>query len=396
MSRSWKAYPPAWARAQTLRARAARWQRRGLLSAGQRAAIEAAYPLEYYRPAWPLRLGLFLFTWLGVGMGSGLFLALAYDYPAVWGLLVAGGCLGLTEAFIRQKKGYYAGVDNALLYCGLGAAVGSGWYLLYQVAPRPPDLLVAAASLPLLLGLGLTLALLGAAVVRYAEPLVTAAAYATALVLLLDVLLATVWGLLLLPFALMAFGGAAYALHQRLRARVDVDYYAPALLVLKVLALVTGYGSGNYLVVREASAALHGFGTSGQIALAPLFYFFTAAIPVLYLALGLRRADRVFLLMGLFTLAFSLFTLRYYRAVLPPEWAATLGGLVLIAGAGTALRYLRPQRHGLTSASDDEPRFLNLETLIVMETTAGPATPAAPDFEFGGGASGGGGATGHF
>ena len=239
-------------------------------------------------------------------------------------------------------------------------------------------------------------ALLLAAVARYAEPLVTAAAYATALVLLLDLLLITAWGLLVLPFALMGFGAAAHALHQRLRTRIDADYYELALLVLKMLALVTVYASGNYLVVREASASLHNLLFSEQIALAPLFYGFTAGIPLLYLALGLRRHDRVFLLLGLLTLAFSLFTLRHYRALLPPEWAATLGGFLLVAGAGAALRYLRPQRHGLTSAPDGEPRFVGLETLVTVETANTTTGPAAPGFEFGGGQSGGGGATGQF
>ena len=396
MSTFGKAYPPAWARARAVRTRTARWQRQGLVSAEQLGTIEAAYPLDYYRPVWPLRLVLFFFTWLGIGLGgSFVFLSVAELSPLLGGVLMTLGCLGLAELVVKEKRAYYAGPDNALLYCGLGAAVGALWYGLHTFSALSLNL-IGPASPVMLLALVLTLALLLAAVARYAEPLVTAAAYATAAVLLLDLLLITAWGLLVLPFALMGFGAAAHALHQRLHTRIDADYYELALLVLKVLALSTVYLSGNYLVVREASASLHNLLISEQIALAPLFYGFTAGIPLLYLALGLRRHDRIFLLLGLLALAFSLFTLRHYRALLPPEWAATLGGFLLVAGTGAALRYLRPQRHGLTSAPDGEPRFVDLETLVTVETANTTTGPAAPGFEFGGGQSGGGGATGQF
>ena len=61
---NWQAYNPTWAFHTALLAHAARWQRQQLLSAPQLATIEAAYPLDYYRPVWPLRIGLFLFAWL--------------------------------------------------------------------------------------------------------------------------------------------------------------------------------------------------------------------------------------------------------------------------------------------------------------------------------------------
>jgi hypothetical protein len=64
---SFKAYPAAWPHHTALRAAAARWQRRGLLLPAQRAAIDAAYPVDYYQPAILLRVGLFVATLLSVG-----------------------------------------------------------------------------------------------------------------------------------------------------------------------------------------------------------------------------------------------------------------------------------------------------------------------------------------
>jgi hypothetical protein len=185
------------------------------------------------------------------------------------------------------------------------------------------------------------------------------------------------------------------SLTHRLAGTQLADYYANCLLLLKVLGLVVFYLGGNYLVVREGNAGLHNLPTSEQVPFAPVFYALTAGIPLLYIVLGLRRADRPTLLVGLLALAFSLFTLRHYRSVLPPEVAAVIGGAVLLVISGVSLRALRPARFGLTSLPDDEPRFFNLENLIQAQTAHAPNAPAA-GFEFGGGQSGGGGATGTF
>ena len=240
----------------------------------------------------------------------------------------------------------------------------------------------------------LTLTLLLAAVVRYADPLVTVVAFFTYLVLVCN-LTALVAGEALLPFALMLAAALAYAAQRAAARRPDAYYYQSCLGTARALALLVFYLGGNYLVVREFSAALHNLPVSQQIPFAPLFYAFTAGLPLAYLVLGLRRHDRLLLIIGLLALAFSIFTLRYYRTLLPPEIAAIVGGAVLLVGAGLALRYLRPARHGLTSDPDDEPQHFNLENLVVAQTATVPGAPAR-GLEFGGGQSGGGGATGQF
>jgi len=57
-----KAYNPLWAHHVAMRAAASRWQKRGLLSSLQLAAIIAAHPLDYYQPNIFLRIILFIFT----------------------------------------------------------------------------------------------------------------------------------------------------------------------------------------------------------------------------------------------------------------------------------------------------------------------------------------------
>ncbi len=396
----WQAYNPDWAFRTALRERAARWQRQQLLSAKQLASIEAAYPLDYYRPVWPLRVGLFLFACLGLGMAGGFsFLITGSESPFAAGVLYCVACFLFLEMVIRNRQLYHCGADNALLYAGSGSAVGLIYYLLYTYL-WPES---GAYHLNLgnsYLGLLLVVAIFVVAAVRYADAVVTVAAFVATLLLVSLFGVTNALGQTLLPFLLMATAAGTLAIYRALARRLAntplADYYATCLLTLKLLGLATFYLGGNYLVVREGNAALHGLYESVQVPFAPIFYTLTAGIPLLYIVLGLRRADRPTLLMGLLTVGFSLYTLRYYRSLLPPEIAAVLAGVVLTLLAGALLRALRPARFGLTSLPDDEPRHFNLENLIQAQTAHAPSAPVGHQFEFGGGQSGGGGATGNF
>ena len=397
----WQAYDPAWAFDTALRARAARWQRQQLLSAPQLVAIEAAYPLDYYRPVWPLRVGLFLFAWLGVGMAGGFSFLIIGHSPFASGAFYCAACFAVLELLIRERRFYHCGADNALLYAALGSASGLIFYVFSTFiwsGVRFDNFRMTDGylTIPLLL----VLALLTAAAVRYADAVVTAAAFITALVLVALLGMQTSMGQTLLPFLIMGTAAGTMLVYRVLARQLAgaplADYYASCLLVLKILGLAVFYLGGNYLVVREGNAELHHLSKSVQVPFAAVFYFLTAGIPLLYMVLGLRRTDRPTLLMGLLALAFSLFTLRHYRALLPPEIAAVLAGVVLTVAAGALLRALRPARFGLTSLPDDEPRHFNLENLIQAQTSHAPGAPATGGFEFGGGHSGGGGATGQF
>ncbi len=396
---SFKAYPAAWPHHTALRAAAARWQRRGLLLPAQRAAIDAAYPVDYYQPAILLRVGLFVATLLSVGsllLALGIGAGVHSEFGL--GLFALVGCVVGVEAVIINSRHYHSGVDMALLYSALLAwefliLCGFSTWLPYSYSHQYYDhdfwLITPGMWLHLLLLLGPLLLALW----RYADPVVAVVTFGTVLALLANVLLHAAFGQLLLPFAIMAASAALVYWLEKQPARPNYLYYRPSLLVLRTLALAAFYLAGNYLIVREGNAKLiGGYGPSPQVPLAPVFYLFTAVVPLLYLYLGLRRHDRLVLLVGVLAVAFSIFTVRYYHALMPPEVAATLAGLVFTGLSLAALRYLRIPRHGLTAAPDDEatPHF-NLESLIVAQTAHVPAAPEV-GFQFSGGQSGGGGA----
>ncbi len=394
-----QAYDPSWAPHAATRTAAGHWHRQGLLAGAQRAAIDAASPLDYYRPAWLLRVVLFFFAALGCAAATGFLFAVllggATSEAALnVGLLAAAGFLGALEWLIVGSRPYQAGYDNALLYAALLALLGLGAQLLTALLSNAGAGTLAGPRLWPFLAYGL--AVLGAATVRYADPLTAALALATCLVLAANLALQTAAGPAVLPFvAMLAAAGAGVAV-RRLAQGPGYFYYRTCLLTAKALALATFYLGGNYLVVREGNAALAHLPAAPQIPFAPLFYGLTSLMPLAYLYYGLRRHGRLVLVAGLLAVAFSVFTLRYYRPLLPPAVAAVLAGAVLLAAAIVALRYLRTPRHGLTAVADAEaPPHFNLETLVVAQANGAPAAPA-PGFAFGGGQSGGGGATGQW
>jgi hypothetical protein len=392
------AYKPEWAFSTALRQRAARWQRQQLISPEQLASIEATYPLDYYQPVWPLRVGLFLFAVLGLSMAGGFSFLITGNSPLAATFLHCIVCFVVLELLIKERRFYHSGADNALLYTGLSTAVGLIAYVssTYLWPNHLDQQFTPVYAIPPLL---LVLALLLAATVRYADALVMAVATGVALLVAAIISIHIPFGLELLPFLMMGAAGALLLMQRRwvrhLAGTHLADYYANCLLMLKVVSLAVFYLAGNYLVVREGNAELHNLSASEQVPFAPVFYALTAGIPLVYIIMGLRRADRPMLLLGLLALAFSIFTLRHYRSLMPPEIAAVGAGLLLTVLAGALLRTLRPARFGLTSEPDDEPRHFNLENLIQAQTAHAPNAPVG-GFEFGGGQSGGGGATGQF
>lgn len=396
---SFKAYPSAWALHEAVRAAAARWHQQQLLTDAQQAMVEAAYPLNFFRPGWLLRVVLFVFTGIGCASATGFVLMLTGAHNSqfditVGSIVCAAGSLATLELAIKNARPYHAGYDSALLYAALLALLVLGANALqgilgshdfYSISdPRLRPLLLLAGALP------------AVATVRYADRGTAAATFVTGLLVLINLALPLALGRALLPFLLMLAAAGVGWLVRHLTQRPDYFYYRTCLQTVKALALAIFYLGGNYFIVREGNAAVGHLPFAPQIPFAPLFYAFTALIPLAYLCYGLLRHNRLVLVMGLLTVAFSAFTLRYYRTLLPPAVAATLAGALLLAVAAAALRYLRIPRHGLTAAPDDEaaPLF-SLESLIVAQYNV-PGQPQAAGFKFGGGDSGGGGATGQF
>ena len=80
--------------------------------------------------------------------------------------------------------------------------------------------------------------------------------------------------------------------------------------------------------------------------MAGMFWFFTVAVPVLYVAFGVVRKDKMLIRTGLLLIAAAIFTVRYYYAIFPLEITMFIAGMLMITTSYALIRYLRTPKYG--------------------------------------------------
>ncbi|UYQ95027.1 hypothetical protein MKQ68_07960 [Chitinophaga horti] len=382
-----------------MRSEVERAYKKRLITAGERNAVNAAYPDDFYSPHIFIRAGLFIVTAVAILAAVGLMLLMDIVRSAN---SVANFCIFLTialyaacEFFIRGTKHHKSGVDTALMW-GAGLAFVT-FFFAQEIANSESQIsaviMIGAAYLAL----------------RFADLPMSVIAYAA--------LIATVYFSLdtsavlsaFAPFIIAIVSLGAYLLFHRLSRPWRFRHYRNCLLLLQLCALLSLYGSLNYFIVTELArddyynAAAYEVATGGsQSAYVPplawLFWITTIAIPAIYLLLGLRNKNRVMLGAGMLLVAAAVYTVRYYHEIMPIETVMLLSGICLVVIALGAIRYLKTPRHGFTKEEDDaseQMEKLHLESLVIAQTMSTTTTPEKP-WNFGGGSGVGGGATGDF
>lgn len=388
-----KAYNTQWSVKDFIQNIAQNWFQKGFLKQEQYSTIQKEYHSDYNNPNIFLKIGLFIFTILAASFLGGLF-ALFFTVPfenhpqlgfIIESIILGVGFIFILEFLIKNNKLYHSGVDNALLYMALGAFC-TAIFMIFENA-KISTWLMLSLYLPFFI----------AASIRYADILVAIVTYLLSLTIVVLISLEFAWGKTFLPFIIMIFSIIAYFSHNKLSKREDELYYEECLNALKILALLTFYLGGNYLIVREGNAQINQIlDISPQIAFAPMFYFFTIIIPFTYIFFGLKNHDRLLLVIGLLAVGFSIFTYRFYFSIFPVEIALTLGGCLLIAFAGIGIHYLRSPKQSITSEPDNERKGLNLESIIMSQVIQSKIPQQGDTFQFGGGDAGGGGAGGEY
>lgn len=363
-----------------------------IITAEEYTRIRKTYPYKLYHPnAW-VRIGLFLLTVVCTAGCLGLFMLIGMGNNIGTQLLVSGIIVyGALEYLIRTNGLFRSGADEALLWMAGGLLltginfIASDHRPYTEISPTIQSLIV------------LLLALLGA--LRYINRLMALVAYGALISLIFNIAVRQgAMAKALLPFIIMLVAIASYRLFVRLLAVQRLRYYKDSLTILRMAALLVFYLAGNYYIVRELNAKLSE--GSGSVSLGWIWWTLTWVTPVCYIVRGIQKKDVIWLWAGLALVAAAVFTLRYYYHVLPAEWAMIVGGSLLIAGSYWLIRWLRAERHGLTSAIPEEPHMLEnlpVEGLILAESFKSAGNqPEGSGFRFGGGSGGGGGAGGDF
>lgn len=394
------------------------WHKKGWLTDAQQQAAQAQNAVNFYSPNVFVRIGLAFFTYIAI-MGVLSVISIAAfaafeDNFQAWGILllvVGGGLLGLLELMVLNRH-YRSGIDDMLLYIGVGFLIGG---LCMLITPsRVFDYSPEANTMNWWLTYAiLALAVFAVGAIRYTDRLLTVHACFAALTLValayVKIARAIMGGedasfqtaLLGLPFLGMLFAAATYYFVRKYKPQHRLRYWTGCFQVLEVLSLGIFYLCGNYFVVQSLYVSLMYNGLAEESASLPmgwLFWLVTAMTPLAYLYFGLKNKDRLLLWMGLIVVAAAVFTFKYYFSLGHHEVTVTLAGAILVALAWFSIRFLKKGHPQFTYEDDSEskPALLNAEALVVAQSFGTPQTVPDQSLQFGGGDFGGGGAGGNY
>jgi hypothetical protein len=386
-------------RRHEVRAAARLWRTEGVIDDPALAAIEARYPDDRYRLGWAFRVMLFVFTVIAAhgAMGFlGLVLSPRRD-GAVAALLLFGALVlaAATELLVGPLKRAQSGAESA---AGL-LAVGYGALGMAFLVDRP-----LASGYRFFDVFMLSCASLGAlAAWRWGFPFLAALAALAAYALLArndhGRLLWIVAAAALIPMLLRASESARLPPPHRRSCLYALVVSIVALYVAVHIGSLDGGLLEFWADFRSDSDPARHDGTRFLAVLA------TALLPVILIAAGALTRRRVLIDVGVLTGIASLVTLRFYVHV-APLW-------VVLIGSGTAaMALVLGLRRFLASGPDEErggftarPLFEDAQSRHLMEVAGVIATfsPEARDLSApegtlkpGGGAFGGGGATGNY
>jgi len=393
---------------ETLRARklVAEWADEGFLTKSQYQLLEQETVSELRTANIFLRLVLFFFTVIIVAAAAGLFVVVFISRPSeqttgVFFLIFAAVCYAAAEVAVSQARLYRYGIEEALAVCSVGflcagmqAALFSG--SPYSSKPNVAQFLVPAAGVVFSLWIwrrfGFSYAFLAAMIFvlflpgywtssHSAQHLIVAVFYATGL------------------------AGVA-----SVRSRHRFDYLEEAYSLVEAFLWLGIYLAINLQLSSLGLPAQWWIGTRATAEFARPFYWGTWVLiwclPPIVLARGIRQKDRFVLAVGAIVAILTFVSNKPYLGWQRHTWDPMLMGILLTSVAAFIRRWIARGpggiRHGFTAArlSGKDQRWINVGSTVFGTLSPHATAPSlqtnSPDFRFGGGHSGGGGASGEF
>ena len=380
----------------SVRAAARSWRKAGALDGAALAAVEAAWPDDRHRVGPVFRVLLFVFALIAIQGALGFVWALTGNNsePVLAGMALVMGLLLLaaTEYQITRMRRIQSGVEAATSFAGLQFLAGFVFWALYNAGAgerwTTGGMLLAAALL------------LAGAARRWGYPLYAGAAMA-----------ALLGSSTVIPGGRLVWIALPLVLAPFLVRGSESDRLPPLLRASCAAALGVAL-AGLYVAVNFASydhAWLEVWNENRPVGLDSegwrvLSWIATAAVPIVYLAVGIRTRRYVFLILGAVTAVASAVTLRAYVHLAPLWVILTLFGAFLTALVFALRRYLDSgpgkERGGFTA----DPLFEDLARRRMLEAGAAvlSLSPEArpvhqePKYTDGGGSFGGGGSNSEF
>ena len=379
------------------------WAGEGFVTQEQYQRMELEIVCDFRRTNIFLRLVLFFFTLVILGAAVALFFTVFLSPPgmqvtAILMLVFAAISYTAAEVAVSQGRLYRYGIEEALAVCSVGflcAGMQFAWFEGASAAPHEMEFLVfavgAIASLWIWHRFGLFYAFLGAMILAVFVPGYWTASHAAQRVIL------------------AAFYAAGIMAVIVVRRRYRFTYLDEAYSIAEALLWL-----GIYLTInlQLSSVELLGrwWGAGNGAEFPRPFYWstwvLTWCLPPVVLARGLIRRDRIVIAVGAVSAVLTLVTNKPYLGWERHTWDPMLLGALLFGAALMIRRWLGRGpggvRHGFTAQrlSGRDKQWMNVGTmafgLVAPQSTTPSAKAESPDVRFGGGDSGGGGASSDF
>lgn len=348
--------------------------------------ISAQYKVGYHTPSILMRIFLFVISSIGISSAVGLLFFLPLEISALHYLLIF--LYGITVFIILERiiivreKHYRSGVTESAIYSGaILVSVSLSHFLGNHVLAMIIVYILISSFI----------------VIRYLN---ATAVFITIILIgwFVFQLMYEIGGIAkaMIPFAMFILFSSIYFIGRFYRKKIASFVFDLHLNIVEGVALLGCYFSVNYLVVRELSVLLMEvtLEQNQDISYSILFYFFTVAIPFIYLVWGIRKKSLLLIRLALTTLTFTIFTIKYYHHMLSPAVSATIVGAFLILISIFLFRYLRKPRKGFISKELVMKKGSgNFTAFLVSQTLGGHAqsTVQSDGVDYGGGEFGGGG-----
>jgi hypothetical protein len=395
---------------ETLRARRLLkdWAGEGFLTKEQYEHLEKETIFDLRTTNIFLRLVLFFFTLIIVGAAAGLFFEVFLSHPSdqtagIFFLILAVVCYAAAEVAVSQFRLYRYGIEEALAACSVGflcLGIDLAFFskLPYSVTPGGAQFLVPATGVVLSLWIWH----------RFGHSYAFLAAMIFVLFLSARWTPVNYWAQHVIVASLYAIGLICVT---GVGSRHRFDYLRETYSLAEAFLWLGIYLAINLkLLSLSVPARLWGIGPRDFSELARTFYWTTWVLiwclPPVVLMRGIRQKDRFVMAVGAIVAILTFVSNKPYLGWPRHTWDPMVLGILLAAVALSIRRWLARGpggiRHGFTAArlSGRDKYWMNAGSAVLGLTSPQSITPtsqpSSPDFRFGGGQTGGGGAGADF
>ena len=355
----------------------------GILSTDSYQKINENHACNFYSPNLFVAIGIGLFTVVTTIMIT-LLLILLSSISSTSGFigictLMAMFCYGMLEFLVNSRHHFNSGADNVLLLL-VSIFIGAMFFMI--------------GDEPLWIYFSLTIFLIcGWLWYRFVDSVM--AIFSVASFIFFSATLFDKTGPFaqnVMPVFTMCITALLYIL-LRLKMPIEHNQYYKSYKVVKIFLLITFYLAGNIFIIDDISREI--YHRLKPIPFHSFYWLTTFLIPLAYMIIGFLKRNLLILRPGLFLLAASIFTYKYYFTFLPIEWEMLFVGAILVLISYLLFKYFKDGKNGFTSEKYTSSSVMdNLQALIVTETLTTRISSGNSLMD--GGSGGGAGASGDF